>query len=302
MRIYDPRLGKFLSVDPLYQNFPWNSSYSFAENDILRNIDLDGGEKLSYLEKLEYNGGWMDHLKAIPNAMTSILDAAIIDVFNSGVDTYHSLKRGTYGQDLKNELKTTYSNTKESLSKAYEYHTNTSFVQQMEDLGRGLKDPRTLEKSLAILGGARIPLIGTGQKGNLLNIPKTKPTVSLAATEGTGINVTKGTNQSLTPYWPSNGGALGEWSIVMAKKGEVLDRYGSIYGSYASPVGTPFNMRSLSSSISTADYFKFEVLKPFPMKTSIIAPAFGEVGLGIQYQTPISINFLKDFGYIKILD
>ncbi len=46
MRIYDPRLGRFLSVDPLSVSFPWNSTYAFAENDVIRCIDLEGGEKL----------------------------------------------------------------------------------------------------------------------------------------------------------------------------------------------------------------------------------------------------------------
>jgi RHS repeat-associated protein len=47
MRIYDPRIGRFLSVDPLYRDFPWNSSYSYAENDVIQSIDLDGLEKVS---------------------------------------------------------------------------------------------------------------------------------------------------------------------------------------------------------------------------------------------------------------
>ncbi len=45
MRIYDPRLGKFLSVDPLTKEYPWNSVYAFAENDVIRSKDLDGAEK-----------------------------------------------------------------------------------------------------------------------------------------------------------------------------------------------------------------------------------------------------------------
>ena len=45
MRIYDPRVGKFLSVDPLAINYPWNSVYAFAENDPINFIDLDGLEK-----------------------------------------------------------------------------------------------------------------------------------------------------------------------------------------------------------------------------------------------------------------
>lgn len=45
MRIYDPRLGKFLSVDPVASEYPWNSTYSFAENDPINFIDLDGLEQ-----------------------------------------------------------------------------------------------------------------------------------------------------------------------------------------------------------------------------------------------------------------
>jgi RHS repeat-associated protein len=45
LRIYDPRIGKFLSVDPLFKEFAWNSTYAFAENSPIKYIDLDGGEK-----------------------------------------------------------------------------------------------------------------------------------------------------------------------------------------------------------------------------------------------------------------
>ena len=44
-RIFDARLGRFLSVDPLADDFPWNSVYSFAEGDPVNYIDLDGKEK-----------------------------------------------------------------------------------------------------------------------------------------------------------------------------------------------------------------------------------------------------------------
>jgi len=44
-RVYDPRLGKFLSVDPLAPSYSWNSPYAFAENDVIRAIDLEGLEK-----------------------------------------------------------------------------------------------------------------------------------------------------------------------------------------------------------------------------------------------------------------
>jgi len=44
MRIYDPRVGRFLSVDPIAQHFPWNTPYSFAENKVIEGVDFDGLE------------------------------------------------------------------------------------------------------------------------------------------------------------------------------------------------------------------------------------------------------------------
>ena len=43
-RVYDPRLGRFLSVDPLDRHFPWNSTYAFAENKVIQFIELEGAE------------------------------------------------------------------------------------------------------------------------------------------------------------------------------------------------------------------------------------------------------------------
>ena len=43
-RIYNPRLGKFLSVDPLYKSYPELTTYQFASNTPIAAIDLDGLE------------------------------------------------------------------------------------------------------------------------------------------------------------------------------------------------------------------------------------------------------------------
>jgi RHS repeat-associated protein len=47
-RIYDGRLGKFLSVDPLTKSFPWYTPYQFAGNKPIVAIDLDGAEEQMY--------------------------------------------------------------------------------------------------------------------------------------------------------------------------------------------------------------------------------------------------------------
>jgi RHS repeat-associated protein len=43
-RVYDTRLGKFLSIDPLKKEYPWYTPYQFAGNNPIRYIDLDGLE------------------------------------------------------------------------------------------------------------------------------------------------------------------------------------------------------------------------------------------------------------------
>ena len=43
-RIYNPRLGRFLSVDPLTKSYPWYTPYQFAGNMPILAVDLDGME------------------------------------------------------------------------------------------------------------------------------------------------------------------------------------------------------------------------------------------------------------------
>lgn len=51
MRIYDPRLGKFLSVDPLAPEYPELTPYQFASNTPNMAIDLDGLEAYAVYNK-----------------------------------------------------------------------------------------------------------------------------------------------------------------------------------------------------------------------------------------------------------
>ncbi len=44
-RIYNSRLGKFLSIDPLAKSYSWNSPFAYAENSPIAFIDLDGLER-----------------------------------------------------------------------------------------------------------------------------------------------------------------------------------------------------------------------------------------------------------------
>jgi len=50
MRIYDPRLVKFLSVDPLTKSYPHYTPYSFSGNKPIWCVDLDGAEEWYYYD------------------------------------------------------------------------------------------------------------------------------------------------------------------------------------------------------------------------------------------------------------
>jgi RHS repeat-associated protein len=48
MRVYDPRIGRFLSLDPLQAHFPWYTPYQFSGNTTIQAVDLDGREERHY--------------------------------------------------------------------------------------------------------------------------------------------------------------------------------------------------------------------------------------------------------------
>jgi RHS repeat-associated protein len=55
MRIYDPRVGRFLSVDPISKSYPGLTPYQFASNSPIANTDLDGLEASSSVKKVIKN-------------------------------------------------------------------------------------------------------------------------------------------------------------------------------------------------------------------------------------------------------
>jgi uncharacterized protein RhaS with RHS repeats len=57
MRIYDPRIGRFLSVDPIVKSYPMLSPYQYASNNPTSGVDLDGLEYLQYNIVIDYHTG-----------------------------------------------------------------------------------------------------------------------------------------------------------------------------------------------------------------------------------------------------
>jgi RHS repeat-associated protein len=85
MRIYDPRLGRFLSVDPLLKDFPFYTPYHFAGNSPLKNVDLAGGEDLPYYHADYYR---KYHSKVISSYTTTSGNPATVYEFDDNGKNY----------------------------------------------------------------------------------------------------------------------------------------------------------------------------------------------------------------------
>jgi len=83
MRIYDPRLGRFLSVDPITKKFPELTPYQFASNTPIRAIDLDGLEAFFVAGAGNDVDGW-DYSSRFKNIFTEsgISDFTRLNVSN----------------------------------------------------------------------------------------------------------------------------------------------------------------------------------------------------------------------------
>jgi RHS repeat-associated protein len=96
-RIYNPAIGRFLSVDPLTKSYPWYTPYQFAGNKPILCVDLDGLEDCEYLVAWWYPSIATDASKLLLNnpsdylikrqqawnAVISKIDAAVPKYFDS---------------------------------------------------------------------------------------------------------------------------------------------------------------------------------------------------------------------------
>ena len=75
MRIYDGRLGRFLSVDPITKKYPELTPYQFASNTPVRAIDLDGLEAaVKITQVINDISDWFTDFITFKNEIKSISD------------------------------------------------------------------------------------------------------------------------------------------------------------------------------------------------------------------------------------
>ncbi|WP_419227300.1 glycohydrolase toxin TNT-related protein [Alteromonas sp. OM2203] len=100
-------------------------------------------------------------------------------------------------------------------------------------------------------------------------------------------------------YWPTNMGFVGGSTNGTLRPGTRIDRYGTENGFFVSPAGTPFGQRALPQGFQNSPYTMYEVLRPIPVRSGFIAPAFGQPGLGTQHILPMRVKTLRELNYIR---
>ena len=111
---------------------------------------------------------------------------------------------------------------------------------------------------------------------------------------------TTGNTTALTKYWPDNNGFTGKTSEAFLYKGQKIDRYGGgDWSRFFSPQGTPDFARALPPGTAGQPLRTFEVMKPFPVQSGQVAPAFGQMGGGTQMVSPVNLKTLLDKGVLK---
>ncbi|EDM35226.1 hypothetical protein PBAL39_13377 [Pedobacter sp. BAL39] len=169
MRIYDPRVGRFLSVDPLTREYPWYTPYSYAGNMPIRFIDIDGmeqGPPRFYFEPMKYSGKntVADYAKTIPNAATGVVNGVIgllymaSDELNAATTTFST---GSLPFDYK-DVKTSVHKMGQTISaNAKELTKKESW--SAEAFKNALKNPETYQQTMemgAALYTMSRPVIG----------------------------------------------------------------------------------------------------------------------------------------------
>jgi len=115
------------------------------------------------------------------------------------------------------------------------------------------------------------------------------------------------TADSLNGGWPPNSGAA-SLKVVTLDSGKLIDRYGGYYladsvfhdkGKFVCFKGVPFPKRALPLSTLKSPYRLYRIVKSIAnIKRGLIIPWFNEPGLGVQFEMPVSIDDLKQGGYI----
>lgn len=163
---------------------------------------------------------------------------------------------------------------------------DASMYATMPDLFPHLKDyvERRFLRDLLLIGGIALALLEPTPAGETLLLG----------------GATTSTSRALVPYYPPANGFWGSTSNVVLTRGTQIDRFGgSKYSQFFSPVGTPMQARALPPATATQPLRIFEVVSPIRVEAGQVSPWFGQMGLGVQYRSQMTLGELLERQVLK---
>ena len=154
----------------------------------------------------------------------------------------------------------------------------------------------------AVGGGVIGGLIGWGV-GAAITAVGTAATGSAATAAAPVVQkVAEKASTALQTYYPPNDGFSGAVQKVTLDIGTMLQRTGSLYGSFVAPAGTPQQMLSLPYDKIGQTTTYLQVQQPIQALGGKVAPWFGQIGGGTQYLLNSPVQQLLTEGVLKIME
>ncbi len=289
-RMYDPALGRFVSIDPLADSYVHNATYAFAENKVIKYNELEGLEiTLNKFDKLSRDNrqGFEGHAVFLANAGLSVVNGAI-DIFNYAGDLDRADQaEGGFGRGAGTKLVNDAINVKNSI---VDYATNTSLSEFGSDVVNVVTDPNTSEDAIGgFVSGAAFSKIS--RFGSISKASSKSDNFVFRGDMRSPEEIfrdgftSKGTNFDLQAH---AGGLIDDSGYIATSKSfDVAKSFVAENGGFVYKIKTPSNAIDVNAKLGNKSPYPFELEKAVPLEIDarLIRSATRVTGSGL------NINF-----------
>lgn len=291
-RYFSSAIGRFASPDPLSVGADlsnpqsWNG-YAYVANSPLSDVDPDGMADCTLSCVSLGSGGTGTASPTLPGGGTFRGGSSF---FGGGPgDIAANFNRGPahwtgFGRPGGIQSKV------ESIIRAF----NSYF--QSAEFGESTMMAGTAFYAATVLGSADVnEAVGEAETADVV-LTETALIGEATAAEETEVAQSQ---SAMVSYWSALRGFAGPTNKIFLARGQRIERYGGGgWSRFFSPAGTPFPARSIPGDAAKSTLRSFIVMKPFEVESGKIAPAFGQLGGGTQFVTPVTLDILLKRGIL----